>query len=445
MSSAFYPQGMNSYNNRVPQGGYKTWKGSGVYSNPVGVTAGNLRPQTNKDPRNIAVYKHGSARPLKQYRRGTNVPIPTLQNPTTKEQEGEKIESNYYSNNQVKSSVSDRIIGQMIDRPGEFSIKENKLLSPNTIDADCKTCNGVGIVSSWYPTKNLTETPQLDSTNPLLCCNEERKARRRVIYASTNLKKNYYTTTGQYLYNRCQTFDQRAFNFLSGVADKKLYDESIVNNPLVTPIDIINTKPGDPLAYLNLYVANCNPNVEISEAVSISVIDRIAVILNNEHVITSEEYALFLSERLTTIKAFIQFLNDNISDTTQRILALDIAYKIMANANVNGILGPSNQNGCKLVVYKPNNPQFAQQGAVSSSTRILKLNVNTINSNLANIQRLKGDGALSKGVINVGGQPFTPFIYKNKSAQCNPVYYTKNGNPKTCFKSSNDTTTIVTV
>ena len=37
--------------------------------------------------------------------------------------------------------------------------------------------------------------------------------------------------------------------------------------------------------------------------------------------------------------------------------------------------------GCSQVYYKPNNPQFANQGAVSSSTRILKLNVDTISTN----------------------------------------------------------------
>ena len=83
MSSAFYPLGMKSYNNHVPQGGYKTWKGSGLYSNPVGMTAGNIRPFTNNDIRNIAIYKQGSARPIKQYRRGTSTPIYQLiKNPT---------------------------------------------------------------------------------------------------------------------------------------------------------------------------------------------------------------------------------------------------------------------------------------------------------------------------------------------------------------------------
>ena len=40
MSSAFYPLGMNSYNNRLPQGGYVSWKSG----NPVGITAGTIRP-----------------------------------------------------------------------------------------------------------------------------------------------------------------------------------------------------------------------------------------------------------------------------------------------------------------------------------------------------------------------------------------------------------------
>ena len=42
--SSFYPQGMIGYNNRLNQGGYKSWKGSGFFSNPVGITWGNIRP-----------------------------------------------------------------------------------------------------------------------------------------------------------------------------------------------------------------------------------------------------------------------------------------------------------------------------------------------------------------------------------------------------------------
>jgi hypothetical protein len=73
MSTAFYPLGMKSYNNHLPQGGYKTWKGTGVFSNPVGVTASHIRPLTNNDSRNNAPQKFGLPRPLKwQYRKGVS-------------------------------------------------------------------------------------------------------------------------------------------------------------------------------------------------------------------------------------------------------------------------------------------------------------------------------------------------------------------------------------
>ena len=80
MSSAFYPQGMNTSNNRLPQGGYKSWKGKGVYSNPVGVTSTHIRPLTNNDPGNNFPTGFGLPRPMKHYRKGTviRVPIPDL-------------------------------------------------------------------------------------------------------------------------------------------------------------------------------------------------------------------------------------------------------------------------------------------------------------------------------------------------------------------------------
>ena len=77
--------------------------------------------------------------------------------------------------------------------------------------------------------------------------------------------------------------------------------------------------------------------------------------------------------------------------------------------------GPSTQRGCKLVVYKPSNPQFAVQGGVSSSTRTMKLTVDTIGSNLATTRRLKGSGISADA--NAGEQPDTPFIYKTKVAK----------------------------
>ena len=62
-------------------------------------------------------------------------------------------------------------------------------------------------------------------------------------------------------------------------------------------------------------------------------------------------------------------------------MAIAYLYEIASNPyNGSFLSGPSNPKGCKQVYYKPNNPQFAKQGGVSSSTRILKLNVDTISS-----------------------------------------------------------------
>ena len=192
MSSAFYPLGMNTYNNRLPTGGYETWKGSGVHGNPVGLTAGSIRPLTNKDPANDAVYKFGLPRPIKQYRKGISVPV--VIDPNDPNALYKAVDENYYANRQVKSSVRNNMVSQLMDTPGQFIVKENSPFSliDDKFANECKTCKGIGLVTGWYPINNLTEKPQPNVTNPLLCCNQQRKAVRRVLPASTLLKKNQF-------------------------------------------------------------------------------------------------------------------------------------------------------------------------------------------------------------------------------------------------------------
>ena len=99
---------------------------------------------------------------------------------------------------------------------------------------------------------------------------------------------------------------------------------------------------------------------------------------------------------------------------------------------------PTSSTGCKLVVYKPNNPQFAVQGGVSSSTRTFKLGVTTLEKNSANTRIYQGSSSINR-LVNVGGIPYTPFVYKNKTPACSPglsFYWQGNvqTNPKTCIK-----------
>jgi hypothetical protein len=316
----------------------------------------------------------------------------------------------------------------MIDIPGSFIVKDNNVINNElNIDLECKTCNGVGIVSDWMPINNLTEKPQPNVTNPLLCCNQQRKALQRVLPTNTNIKKNYYQTTYMYLYNRCQTFKQRQFNFISGPIDKKM-EQLFMAYPFVTAKILEYSKPGDPLSIINLYVAQCNPNFTVEKGVEIGFINSLSQSLVDSGFISQEEYSSLINTYPLSVETFISSLQ-NILTPEQYKIVIDYLYQLAANPyNGSVVSGPSNPRGCAQVYYKPNNPQYAKQGAVSSSTRILKLTVDTINTSAYNQRKLKsGNPANTATAIQYGFNPNTPYIYKDKVPSCQARTYI--GNP----------------
>lgn len=429
------PQGMGSYNNRSNVGGYVTWKGSGLYSNPAAITSGNIRPLTNKDPTNIYPTGFGLPRPQKwQYRKGTttNPPTPIIViNPNNPSQYVE-----IDPNRQVRSSTSSSLIRQTIDYPGQYSVKQNPIDETNQtaqLDKDCIDCKGIGLVTNYYPEYYLTNNPLPVCQTPQNCCNEQRKALLRVRPASTNLKKNYYTTLQQYRENRCQTYNQRIFNFYSGT-------ENLINNSTVESLTKF-VKPGSPYSSTNLYVANCYPNTGLNDFTEADLIIFAYEIMNSDGTLNTDDIAYFNTLSIKTIAEYVNFLNTLPSGNSAQ------ANQVFKNIILNPYLGvslngPSNPRGCKLVVYKPSNSQFAVQGGVSSSTRTLKLGLTTIEKNVYQNNVLKGAG-FSTVYANPGGEPYTPLIYKTKTPKCvpNPYYpfmYKQQDNPKTCFKNSND-------
>ena len=116
MSTAFYPTNMrqqssSGYSNKsslenIP---YVSWKGSGVFSNPVGVTSTHIRPLTNLDPGNVFPTGFGLPRPIKHYRKGTVIPINFKVLSVDPNNNTEYIETSlieYNVNRAVKSSIS---------------------------------------------------------------------------------------------------------------------------------------------------------------------------------------------------------------------------------------------------------------------------------------------------------------------------------------------------
>jgi hypothetical protein len=248
-----------------------------------------------------------------------------------------------------------------------------------------------------------------------------------VLPTNTNIKKNYYQTTYMYLYNRCQTFKQRQFNFISGPTDKKM-EQLFMAYPFVTAKILEYSKPGDPLSIINLYVAQCNPNFTVEKSVEIGFINYLSKLLVDSGFITQEEYSILINIEAISVESFISSLQ-NILTPDQYKIVIDYLYQLAANPyNGSVVSGPSNPRGCAQVYYKPNNPQYAKQGAVSSSTRILKLTVDTINTSAYNQRKLKsGNPANTATAIQYGFNPNTPYIYKDKVPSCQPQTFI--GNP----------------
>lgn len=404
MATAFYSLGMVNEFNQANSQPYRSWKGRGLFSNPINIASGNLRPLTNLDPANSAPSKFGLPRPIKHYRKGRSIVIRDENIPF--------VERQYYTNRIVQSSVPNDLIKQSIDNPGSIITKQKEI--------DCSNCKGITMTDSYMPSPYLTENPLPKTMNSYFCCNAEAKALKRTLPASTLLKKNYFTTNYQKLYNRCQTFQQRQFNFLYETP----FNE---NNPIVSN----NVKPGEPLSNLNTYVANCSPaGPTISLAIKYLFVNKVIKLWKDNNIITEEEAQMLLySQDINDLDYTIR----GIQDLGLKELASKIYIQVYNNSSIQNILPSLNYpKACSRVYYKPNNPRYAQQGAVSSSTRTLFAVTKTIETNLASLTR--GDLA---GITKIYSQnntiPEIPFIYKNKVPRCNPGLYTKNGNSKTCF------------
>jgi hypothetical protein len=94
--------------------------------------------------------------------------------------------------------------------------------------------------------------------------------------------------------------------------------------------------------------------------------------------------------------------------------------------NNNALNTPPN-NYCSTI-YKPNNPQFARQGAVSGSTRLQKLKSDTITSNgfsyysaygatMANAGNFQGTNASNNYFVKNRNFPLTGYIVLDKYRQ----------------------------
>lgn len=86
------------------------------------------------------------------------------------------------------------------------------------------------------------------------------------------------------------------------------------------------------------------------------------------------------------------------------------------------------QNNPPITIYKPNNKKFAVQGAVSSSSRITRLKLDTINKNGASFNSAFGHAAVNAGRYAPEGN--APYFVKTKYQK--PVCFRKDGDKTLC-------------
>ena len=87
------------------------------------------------------------------------------------------------------------------------------------------------------------------------------------------------------------------------------------------------------------------------------------------------------------------------------------------------------------IIVKPNNQQFFQQGAVSSSSRLARLKYNTVQSNAASFRSAYQAQAASAGRYRANGN--APYFIKSKDQRtCNSADYFRQGNHTMCWTTN---------
>lgn len=83
------------------------------------------------------------------------------------------------------------------------------------------------------------------------------------------------------------------------------------------------------------------------------------------------------------------------------------------------------------IIVKPNNKQFFQQGAVSSSSRIERLKYNTVTANANGFTTAWGAAAASAGKYRADGAG--PYFIKSKNNVCTNSKFHKKGDATICY------------
>jgi hypothetical protein len=161
------------------------WKGDSLKGNVAHI----IKPSTNKDYTNNQPAPFGKPRPLKHHRLGRNV-----------------------NNYPVSNSYYQNILQKIMNTPSATIINS---------EINVEDFSSISYSVDYIPIINDTQNPTSKTCSPSFCCNEERKAIKRVASPNTNVKDKYCLSSREYLQKRCLTYEQNSYDFYN--KDDKKY------------------------------------------------------------------------------------------------------------------------------------------------------------------------------------------------------------------------------
>ena len=195
------------------------------------------------------------------------------------------------------------------------------------------------------------------------------------------------------------------------------------------------------------YCVTCNPEKQIIKPAS--------TILSNRYYSDTKGYmksrSMTYSQNLTTLpKTGVAYISsvgaplyptDNEDGPQNRVTGVCInGCKCSKNCNIEDTSAECEkcieEDTCAedeyTAIYKPNNSEFAVQGPVSSSTRMLKLNYDTITRNANSFYMSWGSHGENAGSYH--GVSTGPYFLKSKNYICNKTDFHMRGNNNECVK-----------
>jgi hypothetical protein len=363
---------------------------------------------------------------------------------------------------------------------GRVSVKITDIDMPgSTIVSEIAKTFSNGLVNTLDITPTTLSAENGSCNTQIACFSPSYNARKRVRSAGMiprkyDINKNndtYSTSTQQYLTSRNRTIKQNEFHYIRkgnsgfmpgpGLGTTNIYSPSGLSHCYQPVISVANNN--NTFSYRWQDTANNGINYTVTipdgkyDPFTLNNAFQTAQLVNNTYIISpngtntflmaisydtvAQSITLIANEALPTdyigyikpsgatwswagtnpVKTFFTILNNKFADL---IGFLPGEYS----------KGSNNTAFCGFILptyvplyYKPNNPTFAQQGAVDSSSRIQRLKYNTITNGAAVIRSAYGSAAANALAYGVSEEAYTAKTAIGDKIKLTPVINPRNG------------------